>query len=46
MIRRVRIDYRRKHPPGTLVIRADKRGKITYEREKRIETKRKDFDKK
>lgn len=44
MIRRVVVDYARKHPPGTLIIRADRKGRITYERDKRPNTRRKEFN--
>lgn len=40
MIRRVRIDYQKKKPPGVAVIVATGRGKIVYERGKTRRKKR------
>ena len=44
MIRRVRIDYKRRKPPGTLVICTDRKGRIVFERDKRPENKRVEFE--
>ena len=44
MIRRVRIDYKRRKPPGTLAMCTDKKGRIVYERDKRPESKRAEFE--
>lgn len=44
MIRRIRVRHYGKHPPGTLVISADKKGRILYELQRRPTTRRKDFD--
>lgn len=44
MIHRVRIDYKRRKPPGTLVMCTDKKGRIVFERDKRPESKRASFE--